>query len=77
MLPCLQIGPQADFLVTESFQLVGTFKGYLVQRPCKEQGHLQLPQVFRALSTLTFSASRDGASTTSLGDPFRCFTHLL
>ena len=29
----------------EWFGLGGTFKGHLVQPPCKDQGHLQLDQV--------------------------------
>lgn len=29
----------------EFFWLEGTFKGHLVQLPCREQGHLQLDQV--------------------------------
>jgi len=34
----------------EAFRLEGTLKGHLVQLPCYEKGHLQLPQVLRALS---------------------------
>jgi len=30
---------------TEGFGLEGTFRGHLVQTPCREQGHLQLDQV--------------------------------
>ena len=52
---------------TERFELEGTHKGHLVQLPCIEQGHLQLHQVPRALSSLTLSIPRDGASTASLG----------
>jgi len=61
----------------ESFELEGTFKGHLVQLPCNEQGHLQLDQVLRALSSLTLNVSRNGASPTSLGNLFQCFTTLL
>jgi len=32
--------------------------------------------VLRALSNLVLNVSRDGASTTSLGNPFQCFTTL-
>ena len=31
--------------IIESFELEGAFEVYLVQLPCKEQGHLQLDQV--------------------------------
>jgi len=51
-----------------------TSKGHLVQRPCNEQRHLQLHQVLRVLFSLTLSVSKDGASTTSLGNLFQCFT---
>ncbi|KAK4823689.1 hypothetical protein QYF61_005755 [Mycteria americana] len=55
----------------------GTFKGHLVQPPCNEQGHLQLDQVAQSPSKLTLNVSRDGASTTSLGNLFHCFTTLI
>ena len=58
-------------------ELGGTTKGHLVQLPSREQGHLQLNQVFRAPSSLILSVSRDGASTTSLGNLFQCFTTLI
>ena len=45
---------------TESLELEGTLKGDLVQLPCNEQGHPQLDQVLRALSSLTSNVSRDG-----------------
>ena len=57
-----------QFLVIESFRLEGTLKGHLVQLSCNEQGHPQLHQVLRALSSLTSGVSRDGASTTPLGN---------
>ena len=44
-------------------ELEETFKDYLVQLPCNEQGHLQ----HRAPSRLTLNVFKDGASTTSLG----------
>jgi len=47
-----------------------------LQLPCNEQGHLQLDQVLRALSSLTLSVSRDGAPTTSLGNLCQCFIAL-
>lgn len=33
-----------NHILTESFELKGTFNGHLVQLPCDEQGHLQLHQ---------------------------------
>jgi len=59
--------------IIEFYELKGTIKGHLVQLPCNEQGHLQLHQVLKALSSLTFSVSRDGASTTSLGNLFHLY----
>ena len=59
--------------ILESFELEGTTKGHLVQPSCNEQGHLQLRQGARALSSLTLNVSRDLASTTSLGNLFQCF----
>jgi len=50
---------------TESLELEGTLKGDLVQLPCNEQGHPQLDQVLRALSSLTSNVSKDGSSTSS------------
>ena len=64
----------ADHGIIELFELEGTFKGYLVQLPCNEQGHLQLHQVLRAPSSLTLSASKDGTPTTSLGSLLQCLT---
>ncbi|KAK4807110.1 hypothetical protein QYF61_018451 [Mycteria americana] len=59
------------------FGLEGNFKGHLVQPPCNEQGHLQLDQVAQSPDKLTLTVSRDGASTTSLGNLFQCFTTLI
>ena len=59
------------------FELEGTFKGHPVQLPCNEQGHLQLHQVLRALSSLTLSVSSDGTLTTSLGNLCQCLTTLI
>ena len=60
--------------IVESFELDGIFKGYLVQLPCNEQGHLQLHQVLRALPSLTLNVAGDGAFTISLGNLFQCVT---
>ena len=54
--------------IIDSFKLEETFKGHLVERPCNEQGHLQLHQVEQP------DLEWDGASTTSLGNLFQCFT---
>jgi len=54
--------------------LGGAHKGRLVQFLCNKQGHLQLHQVLRAPSSLTLGVSRDGASTTSLGNLCHCLT---
>lgn len=43
--------------VIDLFQMDGTLKGCLVQLPGSEQGHLQLYQVLRALSSLTLKMS--------------------
>ena len=57
-----------------SFELEGTFKDCPVQLPSNEQGHPQLHQVLRALPSLTSGVSRDGASSTSLGNLCHCLT---
>ena len=54
--------------IIEWFDLEVTFKGDLAQFPCSEQGHPQFHQVLRILSSLTSNVSRDGESTTSLGN---------
>ena len=57
---CLLLLSKTNYLeCEESFKiritelLEGTWKGHLVQLPCREQGHLQLHQVLRAPSSLT------------------------
>ena len=52
-------------LLMESFELEGTLKGPLAQL-CSGQGHLQLHQVLRALSSLTLNVPRDGALSANL-----------
>lgn len=59
----------------EWFGLDGTFRGHLVQPPCCEQGHLELNQVVQ--SPFQPDHSREGASTTSLGNVFQCFITLI
>jgi len=36
--------------ILEQFGLEGTFKGYLAQSPCSEQGHFQMDQVAQSLA---------------------------
>ena len=55
----------------DNILLVGTSEGCLVQLPCKEQEHHSWIRLLRALKV-----SRDGASTTSLGNLFQCLTAL-
>ena len=62
--------------IIESLELEGTSEGHLVQLPCNEQGHHSYIRLPRALSSLAFKVSRDGASTTSLGIKFQCLTTL-
>ena len=61
--------------IIECFGLEGAFRGHLAQPPCSEQGLLQLDQV--AQSPIQPDLSRDGASATSLGNPFLYFTTLI
>jgi len=58
--------------IIELFELEGTFKGHLVQLHRSE--HLQFHGQLRALSSLTFSISRDGAPITS-GQPVLVLHH--
>ena len=65
-----------DQRIIKSSELEGTLKGHLVQPPCSEHGHPQVDQVLRAPSSLTLGVSRDGASTTSLGNLLQCLITL-
>jgi len=53
-----------------------TLKAHLVQLPYNEQGHIQLDEALRAPSSLTLSACKDRASSTSLDNLFQCLTTL-
>jgi len=57
--------------IIESLELEGILKGHLVQLPCNEQGHTQRDQVVQSPA---LNASRDRASTTSLGNIFQSLT---
>ena len=76
-MQCCWSCKEADHTISELFELEGTFKGHLVQLPCTEQGHPELDLVLQAPSSLILSVYRDGASTTSLGNLFHCFTTLI
>jgi len=65
-----------QYRIIELFKFEGTFQRPSGPTPCKEQGHLQLHQVLRALSSLTFSVCRNGASTGSLGNLCHCLNTL-
>ena len=72
----LSLGPQKVHRIMEWFGLEGTLKD-LVQPPGHGQGHLSLGQVTESPVHLTLNTSKDGASTTSLGDLFQCLTTLI
>jgi len=61
---------------TEWFGLEGTFKGHLVQPSAISRDIFNWIRLLRALSSLTLNVSRDGASTTSLGNLGQCLTTL-
>lgn len=63
-------------ITIESIRLEGTLNSHLLQYPCNEQGgvYLQINWVSQGPIKLTFSFSRDGATTTSLGNLFQYFT---
>lgn len=48
---------KGNYRILGSFELERTFRGHLVQLPCKE--HLQLDHLLRASSSLTSNISRD------------------
>ena len=63
--------------IIEQFGLEGTFKGHPVQLPCNKQEQIQLDQVAWSPVQPELECSQGGASTTSLGSTFQCFTTLL
>ncbi|KAK4818643.1 hypothetical protein QYF61_016614 [Mycteria americana] len=58
------------------FGLEGTFTGHLVQPPAMGRDIFHQIRLLRAPSNLALNVSRDGASTTSLGDLLQGFTTL-
>jgi len=67
------------YKIIEWVGLKGSFKDHLFQPLFRGQGHLSLDQVPQnpALSSLAWNTSRDGASTTSLGNRFWCLSTLI
>ena len=81
--------PKESSVLSDSFKYCKIFTGANLQfslnclswkgsgpTPCNEQGHLQLSQGAQSPSSLTLDVSRDGASTTSLGNLCQCLTTL-
>ena len=62
--------------ITECCGLEGTFHTISFQPPRHRQGRQPPHQAARAPSSLALNASREGASTASLGNPFQCLTTL-
>ena len=59
------------YIIIECFGLEGTFRGHLAQSPCSDSRDIfNYIRLLRAPSNLAFNISRDGASTTSLGNLF-------
>ncbi|KAK4818202.1 hypothetical protein QYF61_008586 [Mycteria americana] len=54
-----------------------TFIVHLVQTPCKSRDIFNKIRLLRVPSNLTLNVSRDGASTTSLGNLFQCLPTLI
>ena len=54
--------------------LEGTFRGHLAQPPAVSRDIFNQTRFLRAPSNLALNVSKDGASTTSLGNLFQCFT---
>jgi len=63
--------------ITECFGLEGTFRGHLAQPPAVISDIFNYIGLLRAPSKLDLNVSRDGASTTSLGNLSQCFTTLI
>ena len=59
------------------FGLEGTFRGHLAHPPAMSRDPFHQPRPLRAPSNLALNVPRDGASTSSLGNPFQGFTTLM
>jgi len=75
--PTIPVTSSKGHRITERFGLEGTFRGHLAQPPAVSRDISSSIRLPRAPSNLAFDVSRDGASTTSLGNPFQCFTTLI
>lgn len=64
-------------LITELFGLEGIFTDHLVQPPAMRRDIFNEIRLLSSLSNLTLTVSRDGRSTTSLGNWFQCSTTLI
>ena len=60
--------------IIEQFGLEGTFKGHLVQPPAMSNDIFSWIGCSEPHPTLSLNVSSEGACTTSLGNPFQCFT---
>lgn len=65
------------YSLTERFVLEGTLTGHLVQLPARSSDVFNPIGLLRAPSNPTCNVPRDGASTGSSSDPFRCFIALI
>ena len=67
-----------NHIIIECLGLEGTYRGHLVQPdPVMSRDIFNKIRLLRAQSNLTLNVSRDGTSTTSLGNLFQCFTTLI
>jgi len=55
----------------------GSFRGHLPNPPAVSRDIFSYGRLLRALSNLALNVSRDGASTTSLGNLSQCFSTLI
>lgn len=71
-----EVHSPCPFIIVESLEVEGASKGHVAPLPCREQGHHSPITLPRAWSSPALIVSRDGASTTSLGELFWCLTAL-
>ena len=74
---CVRKLPCSFHRTTECCGLEGTFRGHQVQPPAVSRDIFNRIRLLRVPSNLSWKVPRDGASTTSLGNPFQCFTTLI